>query len=252
MQKREGHGMKPIKMIGIVDGDVLIYRACYKSIKDNLDVTKTFDNIYKEVKDEIQCDEYSLHVSGHGNFRKKLNQQFINYKGKRKDKPENFIMCKDYVTKKYKPTTVNLFEADDTASVEATSYLKNGQPYILITVDKDWQMIGGMFYSLMHKYIKAISKFESCEFLHTQLLTGDSVDNIPGIQGIGIVKATKILKNKNLKEQFDSIIKTYKKHHPDDYEDRLNCMGKMLFLIKDFKDNSDWNIDYWKRFISNV
>ena len=104
----------------------------------------------------------------------------------------------------------------------------------------------------MHKYIKAISKFESCEFLHTQLLTGDSVDNIPGIQGIGIVKATKILKNKNLKEQFDSIIKTYKKHHPDDYEDRLNYMGKMLFLIKDFKDNSDWNIDYWKRFINNV
>ncbi len=252
MLKKGKLGMKPIKMIGIVDGDVLIYRACHKSIKDNLDVNKTFDDIYEEVKDEIQCDEYSLHVSGHGNFRKKIDQTFIKYKGKRKDKPENFIKCKNYVIKKYKPTSVDLFEADDTASVEATRYLNTGQPYILITVDKDWQMIGGMFYSLMHKYIKPISKSESCEFLHKQLLTGDSVDNIPGIQGIGNIKASKILKGKDLKKQFESIIKTYKKYHPYDYEDRLNCMGKMLFLIKDFKNNSNWDIDYWKRYIKDV
>ena len=34
------------KMIGIIDGDVLIYRACHKAIKENLDVKKTFDEIY--------------------------------------------------------------------------------------------------------------------------------------------------------------------------------------------------------------
>ena len=38
------------KMIGIVDGDVLIYRACHRSIKDNLNIKKTFDDIYEEVK----------------------------------------------------------------------------------------------------------------------------------------------------------------------------------------------------------
>ena len=29
---------------------------------------------------------------------------------------------------------------------------------MLITVDKDWQIIGGLFYNMMHKYVKAISR----------------------------------------------------------------------------------------------
>ena len=197
-------------MIGIVDGDVILYRSCHKAIKDNLDVKITFDKLYQEIKDETGCDEFSLHIS------------------------------------------VNGYEADDTASVEATKYLKNGQLYMLITIDKDWQIIGGLFYNMIHKTVKAISKFDSCEFLNTQLLTGDTVDNIPGLKGVGIVKATKLLKGKTLVKQFESVIRMYKQHHPEDYLDRLDVMGKMLFLVKDYKDNKDWNIDYWKGFIANV
>ena len=113
-------------------------------------------------------------------------------------------------------------------------------------------MIGGLFYSMMHKYVKPISRFDACEFLNTQLLIGDSVDNIPGLKGIGIVKATKLLKGKDLTKQFESVIRMYKKFHPDDYLTRLEIMGKMLFLIKDYKDNSNWSVEYWKGFISNV
>ena len=63
-----------INMIGIIDGDVLIYRACYKALKDKLNVKVAFDEIYQGVQDEIQCDKYSLHVSGKGNFRKELQE----------------------------------------------------------------------------------------------------------------------------------------------------------------------------------
>ena len=126
-------------MIGIIDGDVLLYRACHKSLKDNLDVKKTFDEIYKSVQDETQCDEYSLHISARGNFRREIEQTITVYKGKRKDKPENFKECKDHVLENYKVISKEGFEADDTASVEATTYLNTGQLYMLITVDKDWQ-----------------------------------------------------------------------------------------------------------------
>tara|TARA_B110000285_G_scaffold74789_1_gene86117 strand:+ start:109 stop:843 length:735 start_codon:yes stop_codon:yes gene_type:complete len=244
--------MSKNKMIGIVDGDVILYRSCHKAIKDNLDVKITFDKLYQEIKDDTGCDEFSLHVSASGNFRREIKQPYTVYKGKRKEKPVNFKECKDYVLNKYKPVSVNGFEADDTASVEATAYLKKGQLYMLITVDKDWQIIGGLFYNMMHKTVKAISKFDSCEFLNTQLLTGDTVDNIPGLKGVGIVKATKLLKGKNLIKQFESVIRMYKQHHPEDYLNRLDVMGKMLFLVKDYKDNKDWNIDYWKGFIANV
>lgn len=245
--------MKPTnKIIGIVDGDVLIYRACNKSIKDNLNVEKTFDEIYEEVKDNTACDQYSLHISGGGNFRKEIQQDFLKYKGKRREKPENYIACRNYVIKKYKPTMVKNYEADDTASIEAFKYIKNGQLYMLITLDKDWKTIGGLFYNLLHNNLSAVSKNEGIEFFHEQLLTGDAVDNIPGIEGIGPVKAKKILKNKNIIEQFEAIIKTYKKHYPEDGISRLNVMGTMLFLIKDFKDNSKWSIEYWKDYLNVV
>ena len=244
--------MNKNKMIGIIDGDVLLYRACHKSLKDNLDVKKTFDEIYKSVQDETQCDEYSLHISARGNFRKEIEQNITVYKGKRKEKPENFKECKDHVLENYKVISKEGFEADDTASVEATAYLNKGQLYMLITVDKDWQIIGGLFYNMMHKYVKAISRFDACEFLNTQLLTGDTVDNIPGLKGVGIVKATKLLKGKTLIKQFESVIRMYKQFHPDDYVTRLEVMGKMLYLVKDYKDHSNWTIDYWKGFIENV
>ena len=253
MLKKGKIGMKPTnKIIGIVDGDVLVYRACNKAIKDNLDVRKTFDDIYEEVKMNTACDEYSLHISGGGNFRKEIEQTFLKYKGKRRDKPDNYLECRDYVAKKYNPIMVPNYEADDTASVEAFKYIKNKQLYMLITLDKDWKTIGGLFYNLLHNNLSAVSKVEGIEFFHQQLLTGDAVDNIPGIEGVGPVKANKILKDKTLNEQFEAVIKAYKKHYPEDFLSRLNVMGTMLYLIKDFKDHSQWSIEYWRNYLNGV
>lgn len=245
--------MKPTninKIIGIVDGDVLIYRACGKATKENLDVKTTFDEIYNEIKRDTGCDEYSLHISGHGNFRKEIKQPYTEYKGKRKDKPENFRECKDYVITTYKPTTVDKLEADDTASIEATKYLKENQLFMLITLDKDWKTISGLYYNVLYNNLIAVSKTEAAAFFHEQLLTGDSVDNIPGIYGVGPIKAKKLLENKTLIEQFACVIKAYKEHYKKDYKNRLEVMGKMLYLLKSQNDN--WTIDFWKGHLKNV
>ena len=123
---------------------------------------------------------------------------------------------------------------------------------MLITVDKDWKTIGGLFYNLLHNNLSAVSTIDGIEFFHQQLLTGDTVDNIPGIEGVGPVKANKILKGKNIYEQFESIIKAYKKHYPEDFISRLNVMGTMLYLIKDFKDHSKWSIEYWRGYLNGI
>jgi len=148
-------------IIGLVDGDVLLYRACNKAIKDNLNVKNVFDDIYKEVKINTGCEQYHMHISGKGNFRRELKQPYTVYKGKRKDKPDNFRELKDYVINKYKPITKDGFEADDTISIEATNYLNNNQLYMLITIDKDLKTIGGLFYNLMHNNLIAVSKYDA-------------------------------------------------------------------------------------------
>ena len=89
------------------------------------------------------------------------------------------------------------------------------------------------------------------EYFHHQLITGDSVDNIPGLFGLGKKKAEKILNGKDIKGQFEAIIKTYKKMHPEDYVERLNVMGTLLYLVKDY-DDEKWNIEYWNRYLNEI
>jgi len=251
MLKKGIIGMKRTnKVIGLIDGDVLIYRAINKSEKDNIKPNDAFDIVLEAIKRETACQEYSLHVSGKGNFRKEIKQPYTVYKGKRKDKPPQFRALKDYIIEKYKPIMHDGLEADDTISIEANEYIKQNQLYMLITIDKDLKTIGGLFYNLMYNNLIAVSTTDAIEFFHEQLLTGDTVDNIPGIEGVGKVKAGKILKDKNIKEQFESIVNAYKKHYGQDHRNRLEVMGKMLFLLKKLDDN--WTINYWKGYINGI
>jgi len=238
------------KVIGLIDGDVLIYRAIYKSEKDKIKPEKAFNGIMKQVKIDTACQDYVLHISGKGNFRREIEQPYTVYKGKRKEKPPQFRALKDYVIKTYNPVMQDGLEADDTISIEANKYIKINQLYMLITIDKDLKTIGGLFYNLMHNNLIAVSKIDAIEFFHEQLLTGDSVDNIPGIEGIGKVKASKILENKTIKEQFEAIINAYKIQYKKDHRNRLEVMGKMLYLLKDINDK--WTINFWKGYIKNV
>ena len=251
MPKKEIIGMQHTnKVIGLIDGDVIIYRAINKSEKDNITPKKAFDMTIENIKAETACQEYQLHVSGKGNFRKELKQPYTVYKGKRKEKPPQFKPLKEYVIKKYKPIMQDGLEADDTISIQATKYLKENQLYMLITIDKDLKTIGGLFYNLMYNNLIAVSNIGAVEFFHEQLLTGDPVDNVPGVEGIGKVKASKILKGKNIKDQFKAIVNTYKKHYGKDHRHRLETMGKMLYLLKDIKDK--WTINFWKGYVNGI
>ena len=238
-------------MIGIIDGDILIYRACHKALKENLSVTEVFDDLLEELQDQMACESYSLHISGGGNFRKDLKQGFTKYKGKRREKPANYKFLRDYVLKNHETISVANYEADDTASIEGTALLKAEKLFMVGTIDKDWKMIGGLFYNMQYKTLKAISKTEAIEYFHIQLITGDSVDNIPGVFGMGPKKAEKVVKGKTLIKQFESIIRQYKKHYPEDWEERLNIMGKLLYLVKSY-DDPMWSIDWWKEYLNGV
>lgn len=231
-------------IIGLIDTDILIYRACFKSIKDHLDPKSTFDELLKDIKQQICCDSYELHVSGPSNFRKELNQTFVSYKGTRNKKPENYPELKAYVIANYDVVRQKGYEADDTIAIRATQLLKSGRIFIITSVDKDLKQIGGLFYNMRTKSLSVLSKAECILEFHMQLLTGDAVDNVKGIEGIGIIKATRLLKNKDNIKQFDTIIATYKEHYPNDYIDRLNAMGSMLYLVRDETDPI-WNIDWW-------
>lgn len=237
--------MKHTKLKTVVDGDVLLYRTAHKAMKDNANIKITFDSIFDELKNNIQSDIYELHISGGDNFRKKIAPNIVDYKGKRKEKPVQYFEVRDYIVATYNPVCVKGYEADDTAAMECHAQQKKGNLIMFATIDKDWKQIPGLFYNMQYKNLTVLSTEERIKFLHLQLLTGDLTDNVQGLQGIGPVKANKLLANKDILQQFSEIIKAYRQAHPSNYVEVLNTMGAMLYLVKDKKDPI-WNIDWWQ------
>ena len=231
--------------------DVLVYRSLAKQMKDGGNITEVFDDLLNNIEQGAACDSYSYHLSGQGNFRKDLKQGFTKYKGKRKEKPELYEFLRNYVLKQYDCISVPLFEADDTAAIEASNLRKEGKIYTLITVDKDWQQVGGIWYNISYGSVKAISLNDGIKFFHRQLLIGDTVDNIPGLRSVGPKKADKALEGQTLLQEIETIEDMYKKVYKESSDEVLGHMGTMLWLKRSY-DEPHWTPKRHKEYLNEV
>lgn len=64
---------------------------------------------------------------------------------------------------------------------------------IICSIDKDLDMIPGWHYNYVNEEKYWMSQEATIKFFYTQVLTGDTADNIRGVPGIGPKKAEKIL-----------------------------------------------------------
>ena len=131
------------------------------------------------------------------NFRYTIDP---NYKANRPSTPD-FI-------KEWRPTIHEVFkeawgfqavdgmEADDAVAIAVEKYKNNYDEIFVATFDKDLKQIPNTtFYNMKKHVTENITKDIANKYFYTQVLTGDSSDNIPGLKGIGPAKAKKILKD---------------------------------------------------------
>jgi 5'-3' exonuclease len=71
------------------------------------------------------------------------------------------------------------------------------------------------------------------------MLTGDRVDNIIGIHGIGDKTADKLLLGKSVQEMEDIIINKYRQEFKDDYMKRYAENKKLLWILREPLDGVD-------------
>ena len=81
-------------------------------------------------------------------------------------------------------------EADDDIAIRATELKGEG---LIVSIDKDFMQVPGWHYNFVKKVKKEVTPEEGLRFFYTQILMGDSADNIPGIHRVGPVKAAKML-----------------------------------------------------------
>lgn len=202
----------PPDLTMLIDGDWLLHMACM-SVEYNWPeneayeegnsppfewVVDVLENKINEWKATLQTEAAPLICfSGGDNFRKTLAVTKT-YKGNRDEgKPFHYSNLKAYV-EATKPTLEHpLLEADDLMAIEQTS---SGDTTIIVTVDKDLRQVNGWLYSPEghnypslgpvyisdeNSYIELDEKNKlrgiGYKFFWSQVITGDGVDNIPGL-----------------------------------------------------------------------
>ena len=179
--------------LAIIDGDSL----CYICSKDTIEVSiATLDSMIEEILEKTGSTHYYLFLSRGPYYRHNINKE---YKGKRSKSPLLFVKTLNtYLREQYFGESYPKLEADDLVSYVQNKFntagIKDIDQTIVCAIDKD--VVGQVpcrYYNYRTYKFGLTVKKEAEYFLHLQSIMGDSTDNIKGIPGTGLAKATKLL-----------------------------------------------------------
>jgi len=122
---------------------------------------------------------------------------------------------------------------------DALGIMASTQPDVIIcSSDKDLNQVPGKHYNLDSREIYQVDEMEGYRNYNSQLLTGDKTDNILGIPKIGPVKASKLLEPCTTKEEMDAVVlDTYKKAFPQEWEQLLDSTRKLVWILREEPKN---------------
>ena len=221
--------MKKQKHLFLIDGSGYIFRAYYalppltrKSDGLPVGAVSGFCNMLysflekSKAGNEIDIPTHLAVIfdSARKNFR---NNIYKDYKGNRSDAPEDLVPQFEYIRKAVKafnlPSVEMLnYEADDLIATYKVLAKKKNIKVTIVSSDKDLMQLVDedtfMLDTMKDRHIginEVKEKFGVFpdKVIDVQSLAGDSVDNIPGVPGIGIKTAAELI------NQFEDLDKTF-------------------------------------------
>lgn len=136
--------------------------------------------------------EFRYFLTGKKNFRNAI-ATIKPYKGNRDPdaKPYWYKEIRKHLCYKYDATIVENWEADDAVSMLHYSYEPGNT--IIATIDKDLKMVPGRNFNYRTGKWHDVDAASARRAFWTQVLTGDTTDNIGGCYKIGKQRAAKLL-----------------------------------------------------------
>lgn len=270
-------------MKALIDGDILRYEIGFaaetgwRAITEDDDALPPFDYVREmllmrlhHICDDVGANEYCIFLTEGKTFRYDI-ATVKPYKGSRKDnKPWHFNNLTVYIRDVLPSKVVTFVEADDALAIE---HLDPATETVLCSRDKDLRMVPGNFYSWELGQQPSYGPLEITPVGHltldkskkqpkltgsglawfcAQCLTGDSVDNIPGLPKCGPVAAYAALSNVlDLAHDEDipnALLKEvefqYQVYYGDEWEERLLEQGRLLWMTR--KYNEDGSPELWE------
>jgi len=229
-----------------IDGDILVYQSIW-SATSTKDIKKKLDQTIASIMGDLEGSTGKIAIKGKGNFRKNI---YPAYKGNRKkeltkQEEEFFSYAYKYLEDSWKAVPAHDMEADDLLAMWNTE-----EPGIIVSIDKDLLQVPGLHFNTRKKEYTHMTEDEASLLLHTQVLMGDSVDNITGLKGIGKVKAAKVMEGVHVSKHLDTVKSFWQKTFGRGWEDNLQLNMDLVYLKRSMDDRYD--IRKGTRFIPKV
>lgn len=232
-------------MLALIDADIVAYRVAWTTENDDEGIARwRCDEMLDGILVDTKATEYELWLSDstENNFRTEI---FPEYKANRKllPKPRHLDFLKEHVIKNWGARFAYNEEADDALGIGQSTYLDkfDEERTVIASIDKDLLQIPGNHYNFVKKEHSFVTSEQGLRSFYTQMLVGDTSDNIKGCDGIGPVRASKAIGNQSDPyELFTAVFDTYrdteakrqaKGQQGQSEEDTLahiNLIGKLL------------------------
>ena len=173
-----------------------------------------------DIIEETKASTIELFITdSKSNFRLDLSDL---YKANRTEsKPFYYDFLREYLIKTFKAVVVRGQEADDELGIRQTD------DTIICSIDKDLLMIPGKHYNIDNRTIVQVDELGGFYHFCRQVLTGDSVDNIRGLDRVGPKRADNILLDCH---DYRSMWETVKKAYEDADRDDLMTVAQLIWI----------------------
>ncbi len=228
--------------VSLIDGDLVAYIASASCEKREKEIVVALDPehiahsraglMIHDILAATKTPEFTIYISGGNNFRYNINPDYK--KHRTAPDPVWRNSCIEFLIHNYGAIVTEFGEADDALGIAQCAL----DDSIICSIDKDLDMIPGLHYSwpiqrkgviVREASIYEVSEIDGIKSFYRSLLVGDRVDYIFGINGIGKVKAGKIIDPlDNEKDMFNAVRELY-----EEDTDRLLMNGQCLWILRE-------------------
>ena len=226
--------------VALIDADCVAHAVAwtYNNMKVIDHAWRVYQKSLKEIEEAVWADHSNIVVKGPGNYRDIL---YPEYKGTRK--PSASVDPEVVKTLRLRTVESNLGifsygrESDDFIRIWSHEATECGEEYVICSNDKDLYCIPGKHFSTKTHAVREITPQEAERHYWEQVLKGDMTDNIPGLPGVGPVKAKNLLIECKTTEEYKAAVeRAYRAQYGDEWKSWLLSNGKMIHIQRNFDD----------------
>lgn len=220
----------------VLDGDILCYRAAYWADQEgteDLGSRLEFD-LQQWTPPNVDTIAVAFSCSRKDNFRSKIYPLYKEHRTQ--EPPRNLKYTKDLLSDMTFCYMYDDVEADDLLGRKA-------EEAVMVTIDKDLLQISGWHYHPLRETLQWVSPIKASFNFHRQWLTGDSTDNLPGVPGLGDIRAENTVLYKTDPINYtQAVLATYERKDLSlDYCLQMARCVRILRAGEDAKSGAEWD-----------